>query len=97
MKILQLKQEQIPHLPFDLARGYGINGTNVKVTDHEDRYLMIPMQIRLMEDGTEVVGIYNIMIAMAAMKGFTHLMLIYANKQRKRGNTRGSSKLERRA
>lgn len=75
MRILQLRQSQIPDLPFEIGRGFGT--AEFKITDHEGRYLMVPTNIMLAEGGGELFELYNAMIAMSRMRGFTHLMLIY--------------------
>lgn len=74
MTILQLRQSQIPGLPFIMGRGY--EAGEVKITDHEGRYLIAPTEIFLREDN-ELLAMFNAMLGMARLKGFTHLMLIY--------------------
>lgn len=77
LNILQLRQEQIPDLPFTFYRGLVLVSNDAPlVTDHEGRYLMVPTQMYIGGDDN-ITYLYNAILKMAQMKGFTHLMLIY--------------------
>lgn len=77
MNILQLRQEQIPDLPFMFYRGLGIPGSpDPIVADKEGRYLIVPTHIAVAETN-EMDHMYNMLLWGGKMKGFTHLMLIY--------------------
>lgn len=77
MNILQLKQDQIPNLPFTFYRGLGIPGSpDPIVFDKEGRYLIVPTYIAVAEN-SEMDHIHNLFLWAAKTKGFTHLMLIY--------------------
>lgn len=76
--ILQLRQEQLPELPFTFYRGLVVPGTTESlVTDHEDRYLMVPTQMIIADEQGQDNTVFNVFLGMARVAGFTHLMLIY--------------------
>lgn len=75
MNILQLRQSQVEGLPFTLAKDYVQEG--VEIMDKPDKYLMISTLVLLGGNSHPLVRAYNIMLRMAGMAGFTHLMLIY--------------------
>lgn len=77
IKILQLRQSQMPDLPFTFYRGLGfVDNGKEAVTDHEGRYLMVPTHM-VIGGENDIIYLYNAVLRMAQAKGFTHLMLIY--------------------
>ena len=75
--ILQLRQEQLD-LPFEYFRGaHALEGGRELVTEHEGRYFMVPTDIAIQLNENPLTMLYNTLLQMSKIAGFTHLMLIY--------------------
>lgn len=74
MNILQIRQSQIPGLPFKAVGILQIEGRVIN-KEVEDRYTIIKVPQPIL--GIPYWEAYTILNEMAAAAGFTHLMLMY--------------------
>lgn len=78
-KLLQLRQSQLPNLPFKFFGNLEqIKGKNL-CAEREGRYVIVPTDITVLDSmmGEEMTYKYNVLIQMAKAKGFSYLMLMY--------------------
>lgn len=78
-KLLQLRQHQLPDLPFKFFGNLQqVEGKNL-CTEREDRYVIVPTDLSVLDSmmGEEMTYKYNVLIQMAKAKGFSYLMLMY--------------------
>lgn len=76
MKILQLRQSQVPNIPFPFYRGLHIPGIEASLVKETENYLIVPTNIAVAENN-DMDTIHNMFLQLAKFKGFTHLMLMY--------------------
>lgn len=78
MNILQLRQSQLPGLPFIYYKelGYLDKRDSPVAVEKEGRYLIVPTSIKIAVK-YELDMIANSLLEIAKLKGFTHLMLMY--------------------
>lgn len=78
-KLLQLRQSQLPDLPFKFFGNLQqVEGKNL-CTEREDRYVIVPTDLSVLDSmmGEEMTYKYNVLIQIARAKGFSYLMLMY--------------------
>lgn len=78
MNILQIRQSQLPGLPFAYYKQLGfLDKRDFPVAvEKEGRYLIVPTTIKIAIQ-YELDMIANSLLEIAKFKGFTHLMLMY--------------------
>jgi len=77
--IYQLRQSQIPSLPFELVKVLQTAQEGTVLTSGvEGWYVIIPVPLNL--SGISFSDAFNILFSIVAKKGFSHLMLVYGER-----------------
>lgn len=74
--MLQLQQEQLPQLPFEILANLERIDNKEKIGKTENGYIIIATDITIHVAG-DLFAMANTLLALSKFKGFTHLMLKY--------------------